>query len=100
MTGELLLFCPVGRTTKVGRGSESDVVCPDKHVSRTHCHIVALDDGRLKIHDMSTYGTFIDGLRIKGEAYAQPGQRLVFGHKYTLSVVGTIDDASSQSQAP
>ena len=52
-----------GRTTVIGRGSESDVVVDDPGVSRRHVEI-RVDAGRASVRDLgSTNGTYVDGRR-------------------------------------
>ncbi|MFA9453313.1 MAG: FHA domain-containing protein, partial [Candidatus Aminicenantaceae bacterium] len=36
----------------VGRSPDSDIVVPDRFVSREHARITALDDGGFEIHDL------------------------------------------------
>ncbi|RMG15822.1 MAG: FHA domain-containing protein [Planctomycetota bacterium] len=96
-TGSVTL-CPVGKRVAVGRNAQSFVVCKDKHVSRHHCEAEALPDGRLRLVDRSSYGTYLNDERIE-EAVARPGDRIVLGHDYALKVVGLLDpDASHHGE--
>jgi hypothetical protein len=47
-------------------------------VSRRHCAI-ALEDGRVVVHDQSRYGTFLNGHRIEGSAVLHAGDVLRVG---------------------
>ena len=69
-------------------GASVDIPCRDQHVSRVHCELSATRDGRLRIKDLSSYGTFVNGARIRGEGYAEAGDRVVLGHNYALEVEG------------
>jgi hypothetical protein len=60
-------------------------------VSRHHCR-VALKKGRLKITDTSTYGTFVDGVKIAGERELGVGQSIRVGTPgETLQVIACLD---------
>jgi len=81
--------CAVGRPVVIGRAdpsSAADVRCADPHVSRRHCRVEAGADGDLRIVDLSSYGTFVNGVRLEGEGRARPGDRVVLGHDYTFAV--------------
>jgi hypothetical protein len=47
-------------------------------ISRRHCRI-AVEDGRVVVHDQSRYGTFLNGHRIEGSAVLQAGDVLRMG---------------------
>ncbi|MCH7490916.1 MAG: FHA domain-containing protein, partial [Gemmatimonadetes bacterium] len=51
----------------------------------------AREDGGLRIVDQSTYGTFVDGSRIKKEGTAFVGQKITLGHEFALTIVGILD---------
>ena len=87
-TGQAVL-APVGQRLIVGRdtpGSLAHVRCNDPHVSRRHCELEALRDGRLCVLDVSTYGTWINDQRVLRQGWARPGDRLRLGHTYQLFV--------------
>ncbi len=91
--------CPIGRWLSVGRDPSSDLLFTQKSISRRHCRVRGEVDGRLRVSDLSTFGTFLEGERIHGEAYAAPGERLVLGRSFALTVVGLYDaDASFAGQ--
>lgn len=90
--------CHPGQVLQVGRadpGTNPEVPCSDQHVSRRHCTLMALSDGRLRVIDQSTYGTFINDKRLQGEAIACPGDRLVLGHQYELRILSTNPEAAT-----
>ncbi len=91
-TGSIVLAPVGGKPVLVGRDSdENDLVCKDKHVSRVHCKVWGLADGRIRIADQSTYGTFVDGTKLEGEGHAAKGQKIRLGHQFALRVVGLLD---------
>jgi pSer/pThr/pTyr-binding forkhead associated (FHA) protein len=93
--------CSPGQILAVGRQdpiSNPDIGCNDQHVSRRHCQLQATSDGRLRIHDESTYGTFLNGQRLEGEGVAVPGDRLVLGHRYELRVLSSDPNAKTVAE--
>ena len=96
--------CEVGKLVSVGRvdpSSSPDLPCSDPHVSRVHCELEATRDGRLRVVDRSTYGTFINQIKIgkDSEAYAGPGDRIVLGHRYELRVMASDPGAKTNAFA-
>ena len=86
--------CFLGESLIAGREAQPEgrsVVCPDPHVSRRHCTLEPLADGTLRVTDTSSYGTYINGLPVRGEAVASPGDTLVLGHRYALVVLASVD---------
>lgn len=66
------------RPNRVGRGSDNDLVLPDKSVSRHHATISARD-GRFHVRDLeSANGTFLAGNRIS-DGFMADGDRVRFG---------------------
>jgi hypothetical protein len=63
----------------VGRISPADLVLPDSRVSRSHCTIVAADDGVVVTDLGSTNGSLVDGLRVAGHAALRVGGTLQLG---------------------
>jgi DNA-binding NtrC family response regulator len=64
--------------TRVGKGTENDVVIADATVSRSHFTIIHGPEGFL-LRDMgSTNGTFLDNARVV-EAYVRPGMEIRAG---------------------
>lgn len=76
-TAERIL--PLSRSvTVVGRGAEADVRLPDSGVSRAHAE-VHVEDGRVRVVDLSsTNGTLVNGRRV-AEAELSDGDRLDIG---------------------
>jgi pSer/pThr/pTyr-binding forkhead associated (FHA) protein len=78
----------------VGREDPSSPVrvpCRDPHVSRRHCEIHLTPQNTLRILDLSTYGTFINGQPVQREGHARVGDSLVLGYRYELKVEGSPD---------
>ena len=93
-----LVHCPVGKWLAVGRDKQSDIVFDDRSVSRRHCSFRAEPDGRLRIADRSTYGTYIGEDRVGGEAYARPGETVTLGKRaFTVRVFGLLDPDADRS---
>jgi eukaryotic-like serine/threonine-protein kinase len=92
-TGKVAL-CAIGQRVVVGRDTDTDLPCRDKHVSRRHCELIAQTDGRLRIMDTSTYGTFVGSDRIEEMGYAGAGDTIVIGRDYNLRVLGVLQPGS------
>jgi pSer/pThr/pTyr-binding forkhead associated (FHA) protein len=45
-------------------------------VSREHCRIRRADDGRFFLQDLSTWGTSVNGQRVKPYVHTSPGGQL------------------------
>lgn len=68
-----------GRTLRVGRGQDADIVVAHDTVSKSHASL-SLDDGRYWVEDRgSSNGTFTDGQRITARVPLAPGSRLRLG---------------------
>ncbi len=64
--------------TRIGRGSDNDLVVPDKSVSRHHA-LITIKDGRCLVRDLeSANGTFLAGRRIS-DAQLAHGDQVRFG---------------------
>ena len=95
--------CPVGRRITIGReapGSPADLRCNDPHVSRRHCELEALPDGRLCVLDVSTYGTWINQQRVVRQAWANAGDKLRLGHRYELVVEAESEIPGTRAAPP
>ena len=69
---------PVGVRT-IGRATGADFIVDAALVSRVHCRVTALADGKLEVRDLdSTNGTFVNGERIE-QARLDDGDRLQVG---------------------
>ena len=82
--------CRVGVTLQVGRldvATTPDLPCADPHVSRRHCTLRLDPAGYIEIQDTSSYGTFVNGVRVEGAGLARVGDRLTLGHEYALAIL-------------
>jgi len=67
--------------TTLGRSPPADIVLNDSEVSRSHCRF-SFQDGSLQMTDLnSTNGTFLDGVRVIGEALVPVGAILRMGRQ-------------------
>jgi pSer/pThr/pTyr-binding forkhead associated (FHA) protein len=54
-----------GSVRTIGRAAGADFIVDAALVSRVHCRLTALADGRLEVRDLdSTNGTFVNGERV------------------------------------
>jgi pSer/pThr/pTyr-binding forkhead associated (FHA) protein len=68
-----------GAVRTLGRSTGADFIVDVALVSRVHCRLTVLADGRLEVRDLeSTNGTFVNGERI-GTATLAVGDRLQVG---------------------
>ena len=84
-----------GNEVLIGRGSECDIVLPERQVSRMHARVRSEGD-RFFIEDLdSKNGTFINGQQLKGERELRDGDEIelagavkitFFGSEVTLPV--------------
>ena len=66
--------------TCIGRSTQRVVRLPDSNVSRKHAEIVRRGE-RYIVRDMNTpNGTYVNGLRIRGEVTLSEGDELRVGH--------------------
>jgi Nif-specific regulatory protein len=68
----------VGRTIKVGRAPECEVVLDEEGVSRIHCEIRPEGDALALVDLHSTNGTYVNGTRVR-DARLRDGDRIVVG---------------------
>ena len=79
----------------IGRKGDADLVVPHQHVSRRHAKLVAQSEGHQLVDLGSTYGTFVNGERVKRRLVGS-GDTVAFG-----AVVPVIDGrAHSASVSP
>lgn len=65
--------------TVIGRSAESTLKVRQAHVSRRHCKLYEYK-GELAVRDLgSSNGTFVNGQRIDGPVFLQPGDQLRVG---------------------
>ncbi|MEV6956690.1 FHA domain-containing protein [Streptomyces sp. NPDC051183] len=79
---------------RVGRSADADVPLDDPDVSRLHCAVTVLPDGRVSVADLdSTNGTTLDGVPVgAGPVPLAPGALLRVGES-TLRLAGGADQA-------
>jgi hypothetical protein len=63
----------------VGRGGHNDVRLSDESVSETHAKLQRRDDGWYLVDMDSTNGTYVAGVRVKGERHLDGPSELRFG---------------------
>ena len=77
----------------IGRGTDADIVLPERQVSRYHLKII-FRDGRYYLEDLdSKNGTFLNGQQVKGTVSLQDGDEIQIALCVRLLFVGT--DATS-----
>lgn len=68
---------------KIGRSSNNDIVINDPMVSKTHCQIIRDDYGRYTLIDTgSSNGTFINGIRRRGNISLNRGDIVKLGNSF------------------
>lgn len=73
-------FRPATGVTTLGRTSDNDVAFPDdSNVSRYHAEIEARGDEFCLIDLNSSNGTTVNGVKVSGETYLKPGDRIMLG---------------------
>jgi pSer/pThr/pTyr-binding forkhead associated (FHA) protein len=73
----------------IGRGSDCDIVLPERQVSRHHVKII-YDDGRYILHDLgSKNGTHLNGSQVQETARLQDGDEISIALCVKLVFVGT-----------
>lgn len=81
-------------TTRIGRGSENDIVIQHPSISYNHCEVELGLDFLLVRDCNSTNGTFVNGTRIT-ESRVDPGQALRLGE-----VKATVEWSRDQVNVP
>jgi two-component system cell cycle response regulator len=70
---------PLGKTTVIGRGADTDLQIADGHISRRHAKITIDSKGASVLEDLgSSNGTFLNGSRIQRQKLKE-GDHLQFG---------------------
>ena len=68
------------RVITIGRSSSNDIVIADTKVSRVHLQLVQNDRGDFSVVDLnSVNGTYVNGIKINGEAQLQANDSLRIG---------------------
>lgn len=71
---------PLSAYTTIGRASSSALVIDDSFTSSSHAEIVREGD-RWLVRDLgSTNGTFVNGRRVIGQSWIEPGDDIAFGN--------------------
>jgi pSer/pThr/pTyr-binding forkhead associated (FHA) protein len=83
--------CPTWSAVTVGREGTCQFLLKSETISRKHCELYAELDGKLKVVDLSSQGTFINGQRIDKEGVAKIGDELRLGAEVRLKVIGVLD---------
>jgi len=64
----------------VGRLEDNDLVLADGLVSKRHAYL-SIANGKVRLEDkQSTNGTWVNGKRITGKRFVEPGDEIRFGH--------------------
>lgn len=63
----------------IGRSSNNDIHIDDISASRHHCQIIHHDNGTYEIVDISTYGTFVNGRKVKRSQILNHGDIVKIG---------------------
>lgn len=66
-------------TTRLGRGTDNQIVLEGDSVSRRHAHIDRRPDGWWLVDDNSTNGTYVNEDQIEGQVLLRNGDRLKVG---------------------
>jgi pSer/pThr/pTyr-binding forkhead associated (FHA) protein len=78
-----------GESFFIGRGSECNIVLPERQVSREHVRITT-DGQQYTVHDLgSKNGTLLNGQRLVGTAVLRDGDLMQLALSVTLMFVGT-----------
>ena len=89
-----------GKTVSIGRIKDNDIVLPDKKVSRSHA-VISGRDGVFEVLDKgSTYGTLLNGEKIKEPACLSPGDVLQIGGNTLEFSDGAQSGSPSSSGVP
>lgn len=64
----------------IGRSYDNDRVIDDISVSKHHCQLIHHDNGTYEIVDISTYGTYVNGRKIKCKQILHHGDIVKIGN--------------------
>jgi pSer/pThr/pTyr-binding forkhead associated (FHA) protein len=86
-------------TTSAGRGSQNHLCIQDPSVSAKHCEIL-VHDSEVIVRDLkSSNGTFINAVRIDGQAQLKHGQTLRIGNVNARLELAPPDETRSKADA-
>lgn len=78
-----------GEEFLIGRGSDCQIVLPERQVSRHHAKIVN-ETGKYVLHDLgSKNGTHLNGIQVKGSTILKDGDEIQIALRVKLIFVGT-----------
>ena len=84
-------------TIVIGRSSQSDVVLSNPSISRRHCSISKLGNGKFKLRDLdSLNGTFVNGRKVRGSVVITASDKILIG-RFALSLSGKARDLGKES---
>ena len=78
--GDDVVILPLGRLTRIGRRTTSDIVLDDSTVSRRHALVLERGGAPVIADDRSLNGVFVNGRRVR-EARLQHGDELRIGDR-------------------
>lgn len=86
-------FTPKDGVTTLGRTTDNDVAFPeDSNVSRFHAEIEARGQEFCLIDLNSSNGTTVNGVKVSGETYLKPGDRIMLGGSSEVVFEDVRDD--------
>lgn len=95
-------FTPREGVTTIGRTADNDVSFPgDSNVSRNHAEIEFRDGAFCLIDLNSSNGTTVNGVRLSGDTFLMPGDRIVLGgtSELTFEVPDAEPDGENKEAA-
>jgi DNA-binding response OmpR family regulator len=79
----------VKETITIGRGTECDIVIPDRQISRVHARLTRREEG-FELEDLgSKNGTHVNGAPLEGPALLQDGDLIQVAFAAKLAYVGS-----------
>ncbi len=93
-------YVPTDRYFTLGRSLSNDIVLHGNAVSRSHARILH-QGGRVVLQDVgSTYGTLVNGRRIRGDVVLCDGDRVQMGDVYLVYRERPIDEPGVATVGP
>jgi ABC transport system ATP-binding/permease protein len=94
---DLMSYFGNKETIVIGRLTQSDVVLSGDSISRKHCSISRLGQGKFKLEDLdSLNGTFVNGRKVRGSAIIRANDKILIG-RFALSLSGKTRDLGKES---
>lgn len=92
---------PKDGVTTLGRTTDNDVAFPDdSNVSRFHAEIEARGQEFCLIDLNSSNGTTVNGVKVSGETYLKPGDRIMLGGSSEIVFEETREDEAEENKDP